>query len=114
MMSADSDSDSNSGEGSMARKQNRRSRLFYFWSRVLANLYVVVLEFGRLYGHILRKDFWMICKRFDWHCGRLTNAPRNFRKREAYKFALFWVFWRMTLVVVSGWKVVSVVSILGR
>jgi hypothetical protein len=37
-----------------------------------------------------RIDPWNgIFQRFDWHCGRLTNAPRNFRKREMHKFGLF-------------------------
>jgi hypothetical protein len=67
-----------------------RSRLFYFSAHVLANMYVVVLECGRLWGHIARMDPWNgIFQRFDWHCGRLANAPRNFRKREMYKFGLF-------------------------
>lgn len=72
--------------------QERRSRLFYFFAHILANLYVVVLECGRLWGHVTRKDGYawsVMCHRFDWHCGRLANAPRNFRKREAFKFGLF-------------------------
>ena len=68
-----------------------RSRWFYWMAHCLANGYVVVLECGRLWGHIVtRKNPWRgICRRFDWHCGRLEKAPWNFRKREAYKFGLF-------------------------
>lgn len=67
-----------------------RSLIFYFFAHVLANLYVVVLECGRLRGHIGRMDFAHgMLRRFDWHIGRLTNAPGNFRKRESYKFACF-------------------------
>jgi glycosyltransferase involved in cell wall biosynthesis len=68
----------------------KRSRLFYFAAHILANLYVVVLECGRLRGHIGRLDFFHgIFRRFDWHIGRLPNAPTNFRNKEACKFALF-------------------------
>ena len=53
-------------------------------------MYVVVLECGRIWGHLSRKNLWHgFCHRFDWHCGRLVHARRNFRRREAYKFALF-------------------------
>jgi glycosyltransferase involved in cell wall biosynthesis len=70
----------------------RRSPLFYVAAHVLANFYVVILECGRLYGHVgrnelMRNIFW----RFDWHCGALPRAPHNFRRREAYKFGLFTV-----------------------
>ena len=69
----------------------QRSRMFYLLSHCLANLYVIGLEFGRLWGHIVvRKDpFRGFCHRFDWHCGRLEKAPHNFRKREGWKFGIF-------------------------
>jgi hypothetical protein len=67
----------------------KRSHLFYFVAHVLANLYVIVLECGRLRGHIGRMDiFHGVFRRFDWHIGQLPNAPRNFRKKEACKCAL--------------------------
>lgn len=70
-----------------------RSLSFYFAAHFLGNLYVMVLECGRLYGHMKRKDIFKgIFRRFDWHCGRLVNARRNFRKREAWKFSLFVLF----------------------
>lgn len=68
----------------------RRGRLFYFVAHILANSYVVVLECGRLRGHIGRLElFHGMFRRFDWHIGRLAHAPHNFRKKEATKFALF-------------------------
>ena len=71
-----------------------RSCLFYILAHVLANLYVIILEMGRLYGHIITqgKPFQGLCKRFDWHVEKLLNARHNFRRREAYKFCLFLVF----------------------
>jgi len=75
---------------SVDSKSLERSCVFYFSAHVLANMYVVVLECGRIWGHIARLDIWHgLFRRFDWHCGRLPNAPRNFRKREACKFGLF-------------------------
>lgn len=68
----------------------KRSHLFYFAAHVLANVYVVGLECGRLRGHIVRFDLgYGVFRRFDWHVGRLDAAPKNFRKREAQKFILF-------------------------
>lgn len=76
--------------GSDTSKSWKRSPLFYFSGHVLANFYVSVLECGRLWGHFRRGNLLQgICRRFDWHCGRLENAPRNFRKRELYKCVLF-------------------------
>lgn len=67
-----------------------RSLVFYWLAHILANLYVVVLECGRLRGHIGRMDLAHgMFRRFDWHIGRLPSAPRNFRQRESYKFACF-------------------------
>jgi glycosyltransferase involved in cell wall biosynthesis len=68
-----------------------RSPLFYFFAHVLGNLYVVVLECGRLWGHLSRRrNLWNgVFHRFDWHCGRLENARRNFQRREGIKFGLF-------------------------
>ncbi|KAL3827156.1 hypothetical protein ACHAXA_006711 [Cyclostephanos tholiformis] len=71
----------------------KRSHFFYLVAHVLANLYVVGLECGRLRGHIGRLDIrYGVFRRFDWHIGRLDGAPSNFRKREAQKFCLFVAF----------------------
>lgn len=69
----------------------KRHPAFYVIAHALANLYVVLLECGRLYGHIVRGRVASVgfCRRFDWHCGNLPNARRNFRRREACKFLLF-------------------------
>ena len=68
----------------------KRSHLFYLAAHVLAHLFVVGLECGRLRGHIGLLDIqYGVFRRFDWHIGRLDDAPRNFRKREAQKFCLF-------------------------
>ena len=68
----------------------RRSHFFYFFAHILANLYIIGLECGRLRGHVGRLDVSHgVCRRFDWHIGRLENAPKNFRSMEAKKFALF-------------------------
>ncbi|KAL7553671.1 hypothetical protein ACHAWF_016979 [Thalassiosira exigua] len=72
------------------RITTRRSHLFYFLAHTLANFYVVVLECGRLRGHIRRLDLAHgLFRRFDWHIGRLDNATSEFRKREAQKFCIF-------------------------
>lgn len=69
-----------------------RHWFFYFVSHMLANLYVVVLECGRLWGHLKRFQVIRgVFRRFDWHCGRLPKAPFNFRRREQYKFVFFLV-----------------------
>jgi hypothetical protein len=66
------------------------SCVYCFCAFLLSNMYINVLECGRLWGHLTRMDLQHgLCRRFDWHCGRLSNAPRNFRKREAYKFGTF-------------------------
>ena len=68
----------------------KRSHLFYFVAYFLANLYVLWLECGRLRGHISRFDVVHgMFRRFDWHIGRLPNAPTNFRMREGWKFSVF-------------------------
>jgi len=72
------------------RVTEKRGNLFYFFAHILANLFILVLECGRLRGHIVRCNFTRgPFRRFDWHIGRLTNAPSNFRKREAHKFCFF-------------------------
>mmetsp|Transcript_8215 Transcript_8215/g.8052 ORF Transcript_8215/g.8052 Transcript_8215/m.8052 type:complete len:224 (+) Transcript_8215:71-742(+) len=78
-----------------------RSRLFYLKAHALGNFYVIVLECGRLYGHFFtrKNPLQGLCRRFDWHCGKLSNARRNFRKREAYKFFLY-----MAIVYLYVWK----------
>ena len=68
----------------------RRGNLFYLFAHMLANLYILALECGRLRGHIKRCNIAHgPFRRFDWHIGRLPNAANNFRKREAYKFCFF-------------------------
>lgn len=68
----------------------KRSQVFYFLSHLLANAYVIVLECGRLWGHFRRLEpLEGFSQRFDWHIGRLQDAPAKFRRREAYKFGIF-------------------------
>jgi len=69
--------------------EHDRHPLFYVSAHILANIYVIILECGRLWGHLKRLNLSCVCHRFDWHCGRLPMAPSNFRKREALKFAGF-------------------------
>lgn len=67
-----------------------RNPLFFIAAHILANIYVIVLECGRLWGHVvIRNNPFFLCQRFDWHCGRLAKALGNFRQREAYQFGLF-------------------------
>lgn len=66
-----------------------RSRWFRVRALILADLYVLVLETGRLWGHCKRGEFWHCGRRFDWHCGRLEHARVNFQRRERTKFILF-------------------------
>lgn len=70
---------------------DKRCCMFYFTAHILANIYVVILECGRLYGHLTRFNLSGLFHRFDWHCARLERAPLNFRKREALKFLIFCV-----------------------
>lgn len=49
----------------------------------------MVLETGRLKGHLKRRQLSYIGKRFDWHCGRLKNSRTDFRRIEANRFVLF-------------------------
>ena len=72
------------------RVTEKRGHLFYFFAHILANLFILGLECGRLRGHITRRNFSHgPFRRFDWHIGRLPNAPTNFRQREARKFCFF-------------------------
>jgi glycosyltransferase involved in cell wall biosynthesis len=71
-----------------------------FWfcilAHILANMYVVILEGGRLYSHARRFQIFNLCLRFDWHCGRLPNSRTNFRRTELMKFVGFVaVIWSM-------------------
>ena len=67
------------------------SILFAVAAHLIANIYVIVLEFGRLYGHVKRGHVFNIGKRFDWHCGQLENSKKHFVRREKVKFILFMV-----------------------
>jgi hypothetical protein len=65
------------------------SKTYTILSHVLANFYVIVLEFGRLHGHLKRRHFTNVTRRFDWHCGRLEYGRKNFVEREKAKFIAF-------------------------
>jgi glycosyltransferase involved in cell wall biosynthesis len=69
--------------------ESKRSLSFLIAAHVLANVYVLVLECGRLLGHLSRRQFRNVCWRFDWHCARLLKARENFVARERHKFFLF-------------------------
>lgn len=72
------------------RLTEKRGNLFYFFAHILANWFILVLESGRLRGHVTRWNFSQgPLRRFDWHIGRLPNAPDNFRQREGLKFCFF-------------------------
>ena len=55
----------------------------------IANSYVWTLEFGRLAGHLRRGQPEFVATRFDWHCKKLPAAPRDFARKEGWKFACF-------------------------
>ena len=60
-------------------EQQEVSTPFVVFAHFLANLYVVVLECGRLYGHLKRHNILRnISRRFDWHCGKLEHSKRQF------------------------------------
>lgn len=69
--------------------EHEHSTVFLVASHILANAYVLVLETGRLYGHLKRGHLGSVCRRFDWHCGRLANSCEVFQRREFYKFLGF-------------------------
>jgi GT2 family glycosyltransferase len=77
--------------------QNRCSLLkyerrcwFYLMAHLLANAYVLILETGRLWGHLKRGEIQNLTRRFDWHCGRLESSSRqNFQRHERDKFVCF-------------------------
>ena len=69
---------------------HRRPNWIYILNaHLLANFYVIVLEFGRLYGHLKRCQIINLCRRFDWHCGRHPKAQKTFILREKVKFIFF-------------------------
>ena len=81
-----------------AEFEHRRSLLekevstpFAILAHALANFYVIALECGRVYGHLKRGHLKNISRRFDWHCGHLENAKKNFVKREQTKFISFFM-----------------------
>jgi GT2 family glycosyltransferase len=72
------------------KSNDKYSLLYCIGAHFLANMYIIILECGRLYGHILRRDFFTnFTRRFDWHCQRLPNAKENFAQKELVKFQLF-------------------------
>ena len=73
---------------------------FVVSAHILANFYVVVLECGRLYGHVKRGHCGSIMHRFDWHCGCLPNSRRDFVVREGCKFLAFVV--AITVACIAG------------
>jgi glycosyltransferase involved in cell wall biosynthesis len=62
---------------------------YYLRAHILANLYVIGLEIGRLWGHVSRGQFYYVTKRFDWHCGKIPASPDKFRRKELWKFTFF-------------------------
>ena len=64
---------------------------FAVLAHALGNFYVIILECGRLCGHLKRGHVRNISRRFDWHCGRLEHSTRNFVQREKVKFLAFLV-----------------------
>lgn len=93
--------------------KHERSQRFYLASHILANIYVIILESGRLWGHIKRINLSCVCHRFDWHCGRLPNAPRNFRMREALKFAGFTILVGLVEVFKTNSVILRILEHLG-
>lgn len=64
----------------------------------IANSYIWVLEFGRLLGHMRRLEPFNLCRRFDWHCGKVEGAHGKFVRTELIKFCtfvmiIFIIFW---------------------
>jgi hypothetical protein len=63
---------------------------YFVLAHFLANVYVMALECGRLYGHVTRGELYPnFARRFEWHCGKLPHAKERFVQREAIKFAGF-------------------------
>lgn len=63
---------------------------YYIVAHFMANIYVIILESGRFYGHYRRGEIVLnFARRFDWHCDRLTNSRRNFVSVEKKKFGFF-------------------------
>jgi glycosyltransferase involved in cell wall biosynthesis len=69
--------------------KHERKRWFYPMAHLLANTYVLILETGRLWGHLKRFEIQNLTRRFDWHCGRLESSRRNFQRCERNKFVCF-------------------------
>ncbi len=62
------------------------SIVYIMMAHILASIYIVVLESGRLFGHIKRGQAKNITRRFDWHCDSLPASKENFIQREKFKF----------------------------
>lgn len=76
--------DVNDGAAAIAKY----SPLFILVAHAVANMYVVILEAGRLKGHIWNRRQWgHFGARFDWHCGAeaMLEAPGRFREMERKK-----------------------------
>ena len=65
------------------------STAFAVLAHIWSNFYVIILECGRLFGHLRRGHVRNISRRFDWHCGQLEKSKMQFAQREALKFILF-------------------------
>ena len=87
--------------------QNRRKQLSPFQksfmicaiAQIIANLYIICLESGRIVGHISRFHFKNIFRRFDWHCGMFPRGAYLFRRNELYKFMLFTLILQIYLLL---------------
>jgi hypothetical protein len=78
------------------------SEAHYMTAHILANIYVAVLELGRLCGHVKRGELAKhVGRRFDWHCGRLPNSSGQVVKKERMKFWLFIAVATGTLSMIS-------------
>lgn len=78
------------GPGHDCTCKYKYSTVFLTVAHVVANMYVVVLEAGRLKGHIWnRREWWNVMRRFDWHVGTLPGATERFQHTELVKFSGF-------------------------
>lgn len=75
------------------------SFIYILQAHILANLYIILLEFGQLWGHLKRGRFLYIGKRFDWHIGRLPNYRQTFLVMEVKKLSGFIVVFTWLLLV---------------
>ena len=49
-----------------------------------------VNEAGRLWGHLIcRRQFWNLCRQFDWFCGLYPSKLREERWRRFWRFVVY-------------------------